>query len=318
MNKVKFAAAMSLVDDQYYEEAAAYQRKRRIPVWVRWGALAACLCLVVAGALALPHLIQPNGAEGGGPSNAGGLWGNGTETIGPAHREDFSPEMSQEAVSLFQDIPGVLKVYQTTVDSWFLSDSLTDYSQALTGKAVYIVPNYSEGIDRPPTGPLSYAVYVTGEDGTLTWGGGVSLPEEHSVPYALIGLTDDIILKDLSGIDYEDYIITQSTRLYTVIVWARCADGEDRFVSYSSRPEFLGLVDHVVYTLEELQQRLSNSSVGQSLTDSGDTDGSIGKQPSLGPSLDFSLSLKGTPGSRSPRTSGGTSGPHRRCPPWSR
>lgn len=273
MNKVKFAAAVSMVGDQYYEEAATYQRKRRIPVWLKTGAMAACLCLVLAGILVLPRLIEPNHAEGGGPSNAGGMWGSGTVSIDPAHREDFSPEMSQEAVSLFQDIPGVLKVYQASVDSWFLSDHLTDYSQALTGEAVYVVPNYSEGIDRPPTGPSSYAVYVTGEDGTLTWGEGVSLPGEHAMPYALIGLTDSIIQEDLSGIDYEDYIITYSTRLYAVIVWARCADGQDRFVCYSSRPEFLDLEDHVVYTLEELQQQLANSSVGQSLTDSGDTEG---------------------------------------------
>ena len=274
MNKMLFAEAISMVGDQYYEEAATYQPKRRIPMWVRLGALAACLCLIVAGALALPRLIQPNGAEGGsGSSNAGGLWGSGTVSIGSAHREDFSPVMSQEAVSLFQNLPGVLKVYQTTTDSWFRSEHLTDYSQALTGEAVYVVPNYSEGIDCPPTGPLSYAVYVAGEDGTLTWSEGVSLPEEHTTPYALIGLTDDIIQKDLSGIDYEDYIITYSMRLYAVIVWARCADGNDRFVSYSSRPEFLNLEDHVVYTLEELQQRIANSSVGQSLTDSGDTEG---------------------------------------------
>lgn len=110
-------------------------------------------------------------------------------------------------------------------------------------------------------------------DGTLTWSEGVSLPEEHSVPYELIGLTDAIIQKDLSGIAFEDYIVTYSARLYAVFVWARCADGNDRFVTYSSRPEFLNLEDHAVYTLEELQQRLASSSAGQSLTDSGDTDG---------------------------------------------
>lgn len=50
MNKKKFAEAISMVDDKYYEEAANYQRNKK-SAWGRWGALAACFCLVVVGAL---------------------------------------------------------------------------------------------------------------------------------------------------------------------------------------------------------------------------------------------------------------------------
>ena len=49
MNKKKFAEAVSMVDDKYYEEAANYQRKKKAPVWLKWGALAACLCLIFVG-----------------------------------------------------------------------------------------------------------------------------------------------------------------------------------------------------------------------------------------------------------------------------
>ena len=133
--------------------------------------------------------------------------------------------MPPEAASLFQDVPGVLKVYRTTVVSWFLSDQMTDYSQALTGEVVYIVPNYSGGLDQAPTGEQSYGVYGTGEDGRLIWGMGVELHVTHTMPYELIGLTDEIILKDLSGIEYDDYIITPSTLLYTVIVWRAAQTG---------------------------------------------------------------------------------------------
>ena len=231
----------------------------RKPSWTKWGAIAACLCLVVIGTLELPRLSQPSDTEGGGLSNTGGKWWSDDVTIGPVHREDFSPEMSPETTSLFQDVPGVLKVYRTTVDSWFLSDQMTDYSQALTDEVVYVVPNYSEGIDQAPTGEQSYGIYVMSEDGQLTWGMGAVLHEKHTMPYELFGLSDEIILKDLSGIEYDDYIITQSTQLYTVIVWARCSDENDRFVTYSSRPEIVNLEDHSVYTLEELQQRLANA-----------------------------------------------------------
>ena len=133
MNKKKFAEAISMVDDKYYEEAANYQRKKKTPVWLKWGALAACLCLVAVGVLELSRLSQQIGDESGGSSNVGGQWWSDNVSIGAVHREDFFPEMSPEAASLFQDVPGVLKVYRTTVDSWFLSDQLADYSQALTG-----------------------------------------------------------------------------------------------------------------------------------------------------------------------------------------
>lgn len=54
MNKKRFAEAISMVDDKYYEEAANYQRKKKTPVWLKWGAMVACLCLIVTGVLLVP------------------------------------------------------------------------------------------------------------------------------------------------------------------------------------------------------------------------------------------------------------------------
>ena len=51
MNKKKFAEAISMVDDKFYEEAANYLHKKKTPVWLKWGALAACLVIVTIGAL---------------------------------------------------------------------------------------------------------------------------------------------------------------------------------------------------------------------------------------------------------------------------
>jgi len=79
------------------------------------------------------------------------------------------------------------------------------------------------------------------------------------VPSQFNGLTYDIIEEDLAGIDYEDYIITQSTRLYTVFVWARCREGGDMFITYPARPEFLGLENRGRYTLEELRYILAEA-----------------------------------------------------------
>ena len=48
MNKKKFAEAVSMIDDKYYAEAENYQCKK-MPVWLKWSAAAACLCLIIAG-----------------------------------------------------------------------------------------------------------------------------------------------------------------------------------------------------------------------------------------------------------------------------
>ena len=49
MNAKKFSDALSALDGRYVEEAARYRRKARAVLWVRWGAAAACLCLLAAG-----------------------------------------------------------------------------------------------------------------------------------------------------------------------------------------------------------------------------------------------------------------------------
>lgn len=54
MNKERFAEAISMVDDKYYEEAENYQRRKKKPVWVKWGAMAACLLIALSmGAVAV-------------------------------------------------------------------------------------------------------------------------------------------------------------------------------------------------------------------------------------------------------------------------
>lgn len=51
MNTKKFSDAMSELDTKYVDEALSYKKKARKPVWVKWGTMAACLCLVIAVSL---------------------------------------------------------------------------------------------------------------------------------------------------------------------------------------------------------------------------------------------------------------------------
>ena len=53
MNSKKFSEAMSELDSKYVDEAVNYKKKAQKPVWVKWGAVAACLALVCVAAISL-------------------------------------------------------------------------------------------------------------------------------------------------------------------------------------------------------------------------------------------------------------------------
>ncbi len=55
MNAKKFSEALGNVREDYVNEAAAYRRGSKSLSWVKWGAAAACLCLVAAGSGVLIH-----------------------------------------------------------------------------------------------------------------------------------------------------------------------------------------------------------------------------------------------------------------------
>lgn len=55
MNSKKFSEAMNEIDEKYLDETITYKRKNKKTVWMKWGAIAACLCLVVAGGMIIGH-----------------------------------------------------------------------------------------------------------------------------------------------------------------------------------------------------------------------------------------------------------------------
>lgn len=222
--------------------------------------LAVSLCLIAgAGGLALTNLTREDRNSGYGNSDS--FWGTRDYTLLEIHRDDFTPGLSAEAEAAFAHVPVVMKVYRTIPDAWFLAEELTDFSQALDAEPFYIVPGSSEGIGGPSDAG-AYSVYALDENGEPHWGMGVSSPDNDTVPYTFCGLTWDIIEEDLAGVDYDDIIISHSTRLYTVFIWARCSDGQDRFVTYPARPEFVKLENRGRYTLNEIRQILSEAYCG--------------------------------------------------------
>lgn len=56
MNSKNFSEAMNLLNNKYVDEAIRYRSKRKINNWIKFGAAAACLCLVAGGTLAVINL----------------------------------------------------------------------------------------------------------------------------------------------------------------------------------------------------------------------------------------------------------------------
>ena len=65
MNAKKFSEAMSELDSKYIEEALNYKKRVQKPVWVKWGAMAACLCLIVVAIITVPSMLIPQESDGG-------------------------------------------------------------------------------------------------------------------------------------------------------------------------------------------------------------------------------------------------------------
>ena len=64
MSIPRIVSAMEYIDDDLVSGAVTYTRTKKTNSWLKWGTMAACLCLVVAGAFIAgrisndPHPVQ--------------------------------------------------------------------------------------------------------------------------------------------------------------------------------------------------------------------------------------------------------------------
>ena len=58
MKAREFFEAMGELDLRYVEEAARFQKRSRAPLWIRWGAAAACLCLMAVSGILLAQNLS--------------------------------------------------------------------------------------------------------------------------------------------------------------------------------------------------------------------------------------------------------------------
>ncbi len=64
MNAKKFSDAMSELDTKYVDEALNYKKKAKKPIWVKWGAIAACLCLIAVAIITVPSILPSKDGDG--------------------------------------------------------------------------------------------------------------------------------------------------------------------------------------------------------------------------------------------------------------
>ena len=72
MNAAQFSRALGKVNDKYIMEAITYERKKKSG-WLKWGVLAACLCLVILSTVYIQlskEKIEPSTPMGQGYFNA--------------------------------------------------------------------------------------------------------------------------------------------------------------------------------------------------------------------------------------------------------
>lgn len=244
MTNEKLYEAIGDIKEQHILEAKQPKEKKIFRI-MKACALAACLCLVVGIGSIFATIF--NSASSGGCG-----FGEPGSKLLSSHREDFSPAIDSAILAQFENPDDVIKVYRLLSNHWFLSNKLEDFSQVVTTDVCYVYQGDKDGKDNN----AAYSVYKIDEQGKIVWNYSCYPSEDTSIPQYFWKLTYEMIDTALADIDYEDYIITKSEQIRTVFVWVRCTT-EDLFLTYPSRPDFTGLEIGGIYTLEELQEILT-------------------------------------------------------------
>ena len=84
MKTPKMVEAMSYIDDDLVSGAINCTKKKKAG-WMKWGAMAACLCLVITGISLWGNLGQqgkiPEAGAGVGGEDSGGIWPDGVDPV---------------------------------------------------------------------------------------------------------------------------------------------------------------------------------------------------------------------------------------------
>lgn len=256
MNAKKFSDAMSELDTKYVDEALSYKKKDKMPIWVKWGAIAACLCLMMPLTAFAIDIIQYNAAV------------DYLNSLGIAVEDlsDYSHKEIKEAVK--------------TIDA--------GESSPLTEEIRSLIPEYKEPIDTPtqvtaeqikqltPTMTRTDILSLLGNTQDIGSGIYIYLYEVDQqyllrIPFASdeaqLGVTGEDLLKALVPIcgDIVPMVYVNDT-LYRIV------DPQPNFADEKSTFNLLGKIESTVSSSEEPKENFqaNDDIVGAAVYQYGD------------------------------------------------
>ena len=257
MNTKKFSDAMSELDTKYVDEALSYKKKDKMPIWVKWEAIAACLCLMMPLTAFAIDIIQYNAAV------------DYLNSLGIAVEDlsDYSHKEIKEAVK--------------TIDA--------GESSPLTEEIRSLIPEYKEPIDTPtqvtaeqikqltPTMTRTDILSLLGNTQDIGSGIYIYLYEVDQqyllrIPFASdeaqLGVTGEDLLKALVPIcgDIVPMVYVNDT-LYRIV------DPQPNFADEKSSFNLLGKIESTVSSSEEPKENFqaNDDIVGAAVYQYGDS-----------------------------------------------
>ena len=257
MNTKKFSDAMSELDTKYVDEALNYKKKAKKPIWVKWGVIAACLCLMIPLTAFAVDIIQYNAAV------------DYLNSLGIAVEDlsDYSHKEIKEAVK--------------TIDA--------GESSPLTEEIRSLIPEYKEPIDTPtqvtaeqikqltPTMTRTDILSLLGNTQDIGSGIYIYLYEVDQqyllrIPFASdeaqLGVTGEDLLKALVPIcgDIVPMVYVNDT-LYRIV------DPQPNFADEKSSFNLLGKIESTVSSSEEPKENFqaNDDIVGAAVYQYGDS-----------------------------------------------
>ena len=155
MTNEKLYEVLGDINEKYVKEAREYHKAKK-PVWIKWGAMAACLCLVVVGALGVPALQGEYGGAGnrqpgGTPETSVGQLENNHATTPPARINLLAVNEVENVITADMDVQlshyhdistlereTVLKEFETTIGLSY-DDFTAKISDTYVNKSFYSV-----------------------------------------------------------------------------------------------------------------------------------------------------------------------------------
>lgn len=153
---VKLYNSITNIKDEIVEEAQTTKLKKENSAWLKWGVLAACLCLVVIFAITIPSMLEPVEPvqnEGGGVPIASNPSHSSSEIIPTLlAQQEVIEEIKRDMED--QDIPGwtetpnatlnfshIIPIYATAN----MTESSSSILETLTFDNQYMIPALSKG-----------------------------------------------------------------------------------------------------------------------------------------------------------------------------